>query len=335
VESDMRVRLTTNFEAAKDNLFMTAPDESNTRPNEAEDIPGPHAFDRSSASVENSGDALDDRVELRAVEKLHPHPALIRNRISPFIYKMEALLKSQHFGSCAPLIITPEGLIIDGYARWELASRQGRAELPCVSLNVSQEEALEHILHNQRQSVGLNAYLRIELASELEPWLRQKALANQSTGGRNKGSTTLPEAYRIDVRKRIAAIAYASVGNVGKVKYLRLHAAPELKEALRDGRVTISRAFLWAKMSPRDQCQALLEWERNRAARGVIRLVQRQNHWEDATASDAVAVARALGIAMSEAPEQYPVTILRIKGPGIFITHELAVFLANEKDSLR
>jgi hypothetical protein len=162
--------------------------------------------------------------------------------------------------------------------------------------------------------------------------LRGKAVANQSTGGRNKGSTTLPEAYRIDVRKRIAAIACASVGNVGKVKYLRSHAAPEVKEALRDGRVTISRAFLWAKMSPKDQCKALLEWEHNRAARGVISLIRRRSRSEDATAPDAVATVRALGVAMTAAPEQYPVTILRIEGRGIFITQELAISLTNEKD---
>jgi hypothetical protein len=319
----------------KEDSFMTASEDSNTRPNWLEHPSGPQPLGQSSTFNENSGHTLGDRVERRAVNNLYPHPALIRHRISPSLYKIEALIKSHHLDSCAPLVITPDGLIIDGNARWELARRQGRIDLPCVSLNVTQEEALEHLLHNQSRSVGLNAFLRIELALELEPWLREKAVANQSTGGRNKGSTTLPEAYRIDVRKRIAAIACASVGNVGKVKYLRSHAAPELNEALRDGRVTISRAFLWAKMSPKDQSKALLEWERNRAARSVISLVRRRSRSEDATAPDAVATVRALGIAMTATPELYPVTILQIEGRGIFITHELAISLTNEKDSVR
>lgn len=108
-----------------------------------------------------------------------------------------------------------------------------------------------------------------------------------------------------------------------------------MTDKLRDDRVTISRAFLWAKMSPKDQCKALLEWGRNRAARGVIRLVRRRSRSEDATAPDAVTTVRALGNAMTAAPEEYPVTILRIEGRGIFITHELAISLTNEKDSLR
>lgn len=314
---------------------MTKSDESISPPSKAEGLLGPQPLGQHSTVVENGGHALDTCVEMRAVKKLYPHPALIRNRISPSLYKMEALIKSQHFNHCAPLVTTPDGLIIDGYARWELARRQRRAELPCVSLNVSQEEALEHILHNQGRSVGLNAYLRIELALELEPWLKEKAVANQSAGGRNKGSSTLSEAYRIDVRKRISAIAGASAGNVRKVKYLRSHAAPEPEEALRDGRLTISRAFLWAKMLPKDQCKALQEWERNRAARGVIRLVRRGSCSEDATAPDPVATIRALGNAMTVAPEQYPVTILRIEGRGIFITHEVAISLTSDKDSLR
>jgi hypothetical protein len=314
---------------------MTSSDESIPGQNKAERTSVLQPLGQNSISIEDRGLALDDRIELRAIDKLYPHPALIRNRISPSLYKMEALIKSHHFNNCAPLVVTRDGLIIDGYARWELARRQTRAELPCVSLNVSQEEALEHILHNQSRSVGLNAYLRIELALELEPWLRERAVANQSAGGRNKGSSTLPEAYRIDVRRRISGIACASVGNVSKVKYMRSQAVLELKEALRDGRVSISRAFLWAKMSPKDQCKALLEWERNRAARAVIRLVRGPNRCEDVTGPDVVAMARALGNAMRAAPEQYPLTILRIEGPGIFITQELAICLANETDSLR
>jgi len=249
--------------------------------------------------------SLGDRVELRAVAQLHPHPALIRHRISPSLCKIEALLKSQHLSISAPLLITRDGLIIDGNARWELARRRGWCELPCVSLDVSGEEALEHLLHNQSRRDGLNAYLRIELALELEPWLREKALANQRAGGHNKVSTSLAEADRIDVRKRIAAIACASVGNVGKVKYLRSQAAPELKDALRDGRVTINRAFSWAKKSPKEQRKALSDREGDRAVSGVIRQVLRRQLRDSAVALDPVSVARALGDALTTAPDKF------------------------------
>jgi hypothetical protein len=245
---------------------------------------------------------------------------------------MEALMKLQQVSSCPPLLIGRDGLIIDGYARWDLARRQGCPALPCVSLDICQEEALEHLLRNEIRHTGMNAYLRIELALELEPWLREKGLANQRSGGHKKGSTTLAEADRIDVRKRIAAIACASVGNVNKVKYLRSRAAPELKDALRTGRVTINRAFLWAQGSTDRQCAALLEWEHKKAISGVVRQVLRRHRRKSAGALDPVAVARALADVMSTAPEQIPVRILRTPGRAVYITHELAVSLTSRKD---
>jgi hypothetical protein len=241
-------------------------------------------------------------------------------------------MKLQHLSSCPPLLITRDGLIIDGYARWDLARRQGCPVLPCVSLDVSEEEALEHLLHNEVRHNGMNAYLRIELALELEPWLREKGLANQRAGGHEKGSTSLAEADRIDVRKRIASIACASVGNVNKVKYLRSQAAPELKDALRNGTVTINRAFLWAKVSTSGQCTALSEWEHKRAISGVISQVLRRRHRNSAAAIDPVDMVRALRDAMATAPEQIPVRILRTPGRAVYITHELARSLASRKD---
>jgi hypothetical protein len=241
-------------------------------------------------------------------------------------------MKLQHVSSCPPLLITRDGLIIDGYARWDLAKRQGCPVLPCVSLDVSEQEALEHLLHNEVRHNGMNAYLRIELALELEPWLREKGLANQRAGGHEKGSTSLAEADRIDVRKRIAAIACASVGNVNKVKYLRSEAAPELKDALRKGRVTINRAFLWAKGSASGQCTALSEWERKSAISGVVRQVLRKRHRNSAAAIDPVAMVRALRDVMATAPEQIPVRILRTTGRAVYITQELALSLTSRKD---
>jgi hypothetical protein len=178
----------------------------------------------------------------------------------------------------------------------------------------------------------MNSYLRIELALELEPWLRKKGLANQRAGGHEKGSTSLAEADRIDVRKRIAAIACASVGNVTKVKYLRSHVAPELKDALRNGRVSINRAFLWAKGSISGQRTALSDWERKRAISGVIRQVLRRHHRNSAAAIDPVDMVRALGDVMTTSPEQIPVRILRTPGRAVYITQELAASLMRRKD---
>jgi hypothetical protein len=51
---------------------------------------------------------------------------------------------------------------------------------------------------------------------------------NWLAGGQNKGSSKLTEAERLDVRREIAAAAGVSVGNVSKVKRLKVTAHPEL-----------------------------------------------------------------------------------------------------------
>jgi len=71
------------------------------------------------------------------------------------------------------------------------------------------------LVANQQPKVcalTLCSIVRIRTIAVLDP---------RRAAGSNKGSSSLPEAYRIDVRKRMSAIACASVGNVSKVKYLR------------------------------------------------------------------------------------------------------------------
>ena len=77
-----------------------------------------------------------------------------------------------------------------------------------------------------QRSDGLNAFCRILLALELEPWFKARARYNQQLGGQKKGSSNLAEADRLDVRSEIAAAAGVSTGNVSKVKQLASAAHP-------------------------------------------------------------------------------------------------------------
>lgn len=79
------------------------------------------------------------------------------------------------------------GIIIDGYARWELARRQGRQTIPCLEYDLTDEEALRWLIQSHRPSRGLNSYSRVLLALDLEPRLQERARANQQAGGQNKG----------------------------------------------------------------------------------------------------------------------------------------------------
>lgn len=156
-----------------------------------------------------------------------------------------------------PLIISSDGTIIEGYARWQLALQQGRREATCIQYELTEEAALLWLLHSHRRSDGLNQYCRILLARELEYPSKARALANQSAGGLNKASSILTEAERVDVRSRIAARAGASVGNVSKVQQLTTTAVPELLGALCSDEISINLGWLLSKKDAADQVAEL------------------------------------------------------------------------------
>jgi hypothetical protein len=76
---------------------------------------------------------------------------------------------------------------------------------------------------------GCQRLVRILLALELEPWFRMRAKSNQRRGGREKGSSQLTEADRLDVHRKISRVAGVSVGNVSTVKRILVGAVPELQ----------------------------------------------------------------------------------------------------------
>jgi len=179
---------------------------------------------------------------------------------------LSALVSSGDLAFQDPLLITRDRLILDGYARWELARKQGRPTLPCIEYDLTEAEALHCLLQRHRRSTGLNDFCRILLALDLEPLLKEKARANQQSGGLGKGLSKLTEASRVNVRSEIAAVAGVSVGNVAKVKDLKMTADPELQRALRDREISIHQAWLWRKLAPERQREELRLY---RARKGI------------------------------------------------------------------
>jgi hypothetical protein len=224
-----------------------------------------------------------------------------------------------------PLVITKDRTILDGYARAELARLRGRATLPCIECELTESEALRWLLEKHRRSHGLNDFTRILLALELEPWFREEARSNQQAGGRKKGSSKLTEAARLDVRSEIAAVAGVSVGNVSKVKQLKVMAHSDLLWALRNREISIHRAWLWSKESPEDQSKELRFYKSEQGTKKTIRsLVSRHR-------SKRLPVEPELGnlirqLSALDASKSGPVRVAVIRAPGrtIFLTEELS-----------
>ena len=214
---------------------------------------------------------ISGRLLICRVDELHPHPSYVRHQLTVPAAKLSALAEQGEEAFREPLVITRDRIVIDGYARLELARRQGRMTLPCIEYELTEQEALHRLLQRLRQSNGPNAFSRILLALDLEPLLTDKARSNQQAGGQNKGSSKLAEAERLDVRKEIARIAGVSVGNVTKVKQLTTTAHSDIIKALRDKEVSIHRAWLWSKLSPEEQQEKLLL---NQSKRGIARTIR-------------------------------------------------------------
>ncbi len=180
------------------------------------------------------------------VQQLQPHPSYARHKLTVHASQLGAIENQGEMALQYPIIITGERFIIDGYARWELAKRQNRSTLPCLEYDIAEDDALQLLIQTHRRAHGLNDFIRIQLALDMEPQLNVKALLNRQQGGRLKVLSKLTEAEKVDSRKEIARVAQVSSGNVHKVKYILAHACSLLKEAARTGEISINLAEKWS-----------------------------------------------------------------------------------------
>jgi hypothetical protein len=218
------------------------------------------------------------------------------------------------------------------YALLESARQQGRSSLICIELDLNEAEGLQWLLWKSRRSNGLNAFSRILLARELEPWFKKKALANQQAGGGNKGSSKLTEAERVDVRSEVASAAGVSVGNVSKVKQLMLNAHAEVLQALRSGEISIHRASLWMKEPPQKQYEMLRSHQSERGIRNTIRtLISRHKLKGSSVVVGVEGLLKRLSALTPDELSTINLFIAKEPGNAIFLTEELAQALESQE----
>lgn len=203
---------------------------------------------------------------------MHPAYAELQLSVSP-----AQLAGIKRWGDLAirdPLLVTREGVIIDGHARKAFADSLGVSTLACVEFNIGEEDALRMILSKHGRCVGWNDYNRIRLASQLKNALQIQARANQQAGGHLKGKSNFTEA---NVRKEIAAAAAVSEPQVTKVDQLR-NSDPEILNALATGEIRIHRAWLWRKLSPEEQREELRQYRLRKGLKQPVKARALRNH---------------------------------------------------------
>jgi hypothetical protein len=280
------------------------------------------------------GDNLGQPVICRLSE-LRYHASYLRLHLTVPASKLSALAEQGELAFREPLAITRQRIVIDGYARWELARLKRRLVLPCVEYDLTEEETIRWLLQQHRRSNGMNDFCRILLAKELEPCLKTKALSNQRFGGRMKGSSNLTEDATVDVRQEIASAAGVSVGNVTKVKQLVGVGHPELLEALRSSEVSIHRAWKWSMESPDQQIETLRAYRAERGVNKSIRdLISRHKQKQTPTAPDLGCLARRLFELEPYESDSVRVSVIRVPGKMIFVTEELIQSLRPYQESM-
>lgn len=179
---------------------------------------------------------------------------------------------AQHNGPIAPAVpVTSEGIVLAEMGTWQKARDNGQAVIECSECSLSADEALQFILARYRPSRGWNAFIRVYAALTLEPGFEERALANQRSGGKQKGSLNLSKAERIETKREIARAAGVGPASVSKVKFILDRAHPEIIEALKNGVIRIHRAWCWCKLPESEQIEKLAGYEEVRATAKIIR----------------------------------------------------------------
>jgi ParB-like chromosome segregation protein Spo0J len=186
------------------------------------------------------------RITSWRVADLRPHPSYARLGLGISSPRLNELLESGD-AFLFPLIVTSSGIVIDGYARLELAKLQGRTTVECVEYEIPEEEALRRLLLCHRSSPGLSPFSRIAMARGLTKSLKERAFQHQQAGGKEKGSSKLEQSEKVDVQKEIAAAAGVSVGTLSHALEVLRSGDPEILRALCNGEIKIDRAWRWCK----------------------------------------------------------------------------------------
>jgi hypothetical protein len=280
-----------------------------------------------SSAFSESERQLDDnrgRLVICRPDELRPHPSYARHHVAVPADQLSTLANLGDLAFVEPLVITADHIILDGFARWTIARHRKRPTLACIEYNMSEDCALQHIVQRHRRSSGLNDFVRICLALELESSLKEKAQANRQAGSLNKGSSNLAKAGSLDIRREIARIAGVSVGNVSKVKQMVINLHPDLISSLQQKELSIHRAWLLSKFSQRKQREELMRYQSERGiGRTIRRLVSAHVRMSSPSVSESSDLTALVSAVQSGKLASIKVVSISVPGRIIFVTEDL------------
>lgn len=132
-------------------------------------------------------------------------------------------------------------VIVDGHNRYKIA-REHNLKWNHKVMNFESREAVkEWIIKNQFGRRNLTPYDRSLLALKLKPLIAEKAKEKQIEAGgavRQKSDKAV-----IDTKKELAKVAGVSHDTIHKVEKIEAEATPQVKQAVREGKLSINQAY--------------------------------------------------------------------------------------------
>ena len=131
-------------------------------------------------------------------------------------------------------------VIVDGHNRYQIARKHGLKWSHKVMNFESREAVKEWIIKNQFGRRNLTPYDRSLLALKLKPLIAEKAKERQI---RKSVTQKSAEQKPIETRKELAKVAGVSHDTIHKVEKIEAEATPQVKQAVRDGKLSINQAY--------------------------------------------------------------------------------------------
>jgi len=191
-----------------------------------------------------------------------------QNLIPPLSAIDEKSLLEQNLlrdGVREPLIIWDgQGVLIDGHHRLEIIKKHDLDFEVKQMVFETREDVKIWMINNQFGRRNLTSYTRSDLALQLKDIIAAQAQArmaagggdhgNQYTGGKVAGvaNSTHPAVDKGRTREKLAKKAGVGSNTLSKVEYINKHGSEELKSDLRDGKITVNKAYKQLKgVSPK------------------------------------------------------------------------------------
>lgn len=156
-----------------------------------------------------------------------------------------------------PLVLW-QGILIDGHNRYEIAKRHNLTFTSVEYHFNDRSDVRLWIANNQFGRRDLNNYERSLLALKIKPDIAKKAKENQAEYHGNQYESGLcqkSDKVQIDTKKEVAKLAGVSHDTIAKVEKIEAHATPEVKAAVKSGKISINEGYKQVKRAEKEAKQ--------------------------------------------------------------------------------